>query len=57
MDPYGFFQCCAREVIAFGAKTQLFGCSAAFEYLAIWSVFAVAASTFSSHVIAARTAI
>jgi len=57
MDPYGFFQYCAREVIAFGAKTQLFVCSAAFEYPAIWPIFAAAASTFSSHVITGRTAI
>jgi len=57
MDPYGFFQYCAREVIAFGTKTQLFVCSAALEYSAIWPIFAAAASTFSSHVMTARTAI
>jgi len=57
MNPYGFFQYCAGEVVAFSAETQFFVCFATLKYFAIWPVFASTATAFSSHVITAGTAV
>jgi hypothetical protein len=56
-EPLRIFSILCREVVAFGAETQFFVCSATLKYFAIWPVFASTATAFSSHVITAGTAV